>query len=98
MNSSRNTALHILVQNSEKNNSMAIIDLLCDSTCAHKDFVNIDGKTPVECSNDNKTVNQLRQKIDVTSLKCHCAQLIKRSRIPYEECLPLSLVTFVDKH
>jgi Fem-1 family protein b len=103
MDSANKTALHILVQNSQNDNSMAIIDFLCNTTDVHIDFADNNGNSPVEYSDpivnfNHARIKRLQQKIGVTSLKCHCARLAKYRRLPYKECLSSSLVNFIHKH
>ncbi len=103
MDSAKNTALHILVRNSQVDNSMAIIDFLCNNTSAHIDFADNNGNSPIEYPDGkpNRTctkVRRLQQKMGVTSLKCRCARLAKYGRLPYKECLSSVLANFVYKH
>ena len=103
MDSSRNTALHILVRNSETDDTIAVIDLLSNNAGAHLDFANYEGNSPMEYHdelslNTRKMVKRLQGKMGVRSLKCHCARRIKYGRLPYETYLSSSLVNFVYKH
>jgi len=103
MDSARNAALHILVQNSLTDKSMAIIDFLCNNAGAHKDFANNQGNSPIQdhdiMPHHNRVkIQQWRQKLGVTPLKCHCARLAKYGRLSYQKYLSPSLVNFVYKH
>jgi hypothetical protein len=103
MDSARNTALHILVRNPLTDKSMAIIDFLCNNAGAHKDFANNQGNSPIQDHDimphhKRVKIQQWRQKLGVTPLKCHCARLAKYGRLPYQKYLSSSLVNFVYKH
>jgi hypothetical protein len=103
MDSTKNTALHILVRNSEMNNTSTIIDFLCDNAGAHIDFADNEGDSPLELRDTiplhiYTRHHRLRQKMGVTPLKCRCARLIKYGRLPYHQYLSSSLVNFVYKH
>jgi len=102
MDSAGNTALHILVRNSKMNDTSAVIDFLCNNAGAHIDFADNQGDSPVELCDTmphhHTRKQQLRQKMNVTSLKCRCARLVKYSRLPYHKYLSSSLVNFVYKH
>ena len=100
LNNDGNTPLHILLQSSTMSNVMKMIDLLCDAG-AHLDYVNQQKQTPLELvpAYRYKIVEQLKKKMNVTQLKCLCAQIIRRKDLFYQDgILSSSLVNFVEKH
>lgn len=103
MDSARNTALHILVRNLQTDDTMAIIDFLCNNAGAHIDFADDHGNSPVQYHTNithhtHTNIRRLQQKMGVRPLKCRCARLVKYGRLPYQKYLPSSLVNFVYKH
>jgi hypothetical protein len=103
MDSANKTVLHILVQNSRSDKSMAVIDFLCNTTDVHMDFADSNGNSPIEYSDstynhNSSRIKRLQKQMGVTSLKCRCARLAKYGRLPYKECLSSTLVKFIQKH
>lgn len=103
MDAKRRTAIHILIGNNELNDSLMIIDFLCDIADAHIDFADDNGNSPIDLPyipvfHTLIKIQHLRAKTGVLSLKCCCARLVKYKRSDYAKHLPSSLITFVDKH
>ena len=64
---------------------------------AHTDYIDKLGSLPGERS-WNFEVQELLRANRKFSLKYRCAHLINAHKVPYVNCLPKSLVTFVKRH
>ncbi|CAF3765502.1 unnamed protein product [Rotaria sordida] len=91
----RNTPLHIIASSKSAYNK-CVLNLLCDAG-AHLDCVNAFGQTPIDLAtiSDIKQLLKSRMKI---SLKCLCAQLIRKKNVPFHDKIAVSLINFVEKH
>ncbi|CAF0885089.1 unnamed protein product [Rotaria sordida] len=91
----RNTPLHIIASSKSAYNK-CVLNLLCDAG-AHLDCVNAFGETPIDLAtiSDIKQLLKSRMKI---SLKCLCAQLIRKKNVPFHDKIAVSLINFVEKH
>lgn len=100
LDAQRNTPLHLIAQRREDvDNILVLIDLLCDRFGAHVDCVNIHQQTPLECAANMHVKSRLREKISVGRLKCLCARVIRRGKVPFRnESFSSLLCTFIDKH
>ena len=95
MDAVRDTPLHVFVSNANTFND-GIIELL-HSVHAHMDCVNALGETPMDVVLNSTTRQLLKLKINL-SLKCLCARVIQKNRIPYHDKIHTSLIEFVEKH
>ncbi|XP_014677172.1 PREDICTED: putative ankyrin repeat protein RF_0381 [Priapulus caudatus] len=93
----------------QREGCMQIVHALLFNHGAHVDVVNARGKTPYElCRRINPTrfrgnvesSDEIhgRMSAQYQSLKCHCARVIVRHSVAYENRLPLSLIEFVRTH
>jgi Fem-1 family protein b len=94
-NIERFTPLHIFVSNSASCDE-AIFQLLCDAD-AHLDYASESGKIPIDIAFNTKIKQLLKAKMTL-SLKCLCARLIQKAKIPYHGKISNSLVTFIKRH
>lgn len=74
-----NTALHTSCQD----DSLAVVRFLIESG-AHVDALNINGQTPLNLAQTNEIQNLLKSKQSPMRLKCLCARMIIREKMPYE--------------
>ena len=89
-----NTPLHLAVNN---------IHLLTDTLevlfdgGAHHDFVNNDGKTPMDMAktDEARMILSERRKLE---LKCICARAVKKFGIPYMGLVPKTLEKYISMH
>lgn len=102
MDDRRNTPLHLISRRNEEKqieNVIAIIDLLCDYGHAHPDCVNDQNETPIQAVLMPSVKSHLREKSQVTRLKCLCARLIQEQKLMVNESqFPLSLRDFIRIH
>ncbi|CAF4387078.1 unnamed protein product [Rotaria sp. Silwood2] len=91
----KNTPLHVIAS-SKSSYDESILKLLCDAG-AHLDFVNAFGETPIDLATrpDIKQLLKSRMKL---SLKCLCAQLIRKKNVQFHDQIAVSLINFVEKH
>jgi ankyrin repeat protein len=73
-----------------------LVNLLCDRG-AHLDCVNALGKTALDIASSSKIAALIRARMQI-SLKCLCARLIRKSKMPFEERINKSLEKFVAQH
>lgn len=100
LNINRDTALHIFARNSTISHRLRMIDLLYVAG-VHLDYVNKQKQTALELipNNQHEIIEELKKKMNVTRLKCLCAQRIRREEFFYQNSLlSKSLVNFVEKH
>jgi ankyrin repeat protein len=90
-----NTPLHVLASNSSICDE-TILQLLCNAG-AHLDYTNALGETPIDTALNSNTNQLLKTKTEL-SLKCLCARLIQKNRIPFHETVPTLLIKFVERH
>ena len=74
----------------------AILNLLCDAG-AHLDYASTSGKIPMDVA-VNISMKQLLMARMTLSLKCLCARLIQKSKLPFEGTISPLLATFVNRH
>ena len=94
INNKENTPLHLAVSN---------IHLLTDTLevlfdgGAHHDFVNNDGKTPMDMAktDEARMILSERRKLE---LKCICARAVKKFGIPYMGLVPKTLEKYISMH
>lgn len=100
MDSERNTPLHLIAKRTcDIDNTLLIIDLLCNIGGAHPDCANDQGQTPLEVVSSIHIKDHLRQKLGVSRLKCVCARYIRKSNIQFRTYqFPLNLVNFIEMH
>jgi len=91
----RNTPLHVIASN-KSTGEESILNLLCHAG-AHLDYANASGQTPVDLATIPDIKQLLKSRMNL-SLKCLCAQLIRKKNILFQEKIVTSLVTFVEKH
>ncbi len=94
-NTVRNTPLHVVISNKVPCEE-SILSLLCDAG-AHLDYANDLGKTPIDLATTTNVRQLMKSKIKM-SLKCLCAQFIRKKNVPFREEISTSLVSFVEKH
>lgn len=78
-----NTALHISCQSE----SFSITEYLIQSG-AHIDVLNIQNQTPFDLTQTKSIRDLIRSKYAIPNLKCQCARLIVRMKMPYELIWP----------
>ena len=76
---SGNTALH----NSCQDDALHVVRFLIDSG-AHIDSLNTGGQTPMELAHSNEIRILLKLKQTPLHLKCLCARLIVKKKMPYQ--------------
>ena len=91
----RNTPLHVLVGNSNEPEE-ALVNLLF-ARGAHLDFVNALSETALDIASSPKIAALIRARMQI-SLKCLCARLIRKNRVPFEGRLNKPLEKFVELH
>ena len=90
-----NTPLHIFALNCGVHDP-AILDFLCQHG-AHLDQANIRGETAIDLAEDLIVIDWFKSRVRY-SLKCLCAQVIRKNHIPFQDRITESLVTYVQKH
>ncbi|CAF3431351.1 unnamed protein product [Rotaria sp. Silwood1] len=91
----RNTPLHIIASSRSANHD-SILNLLCDAG-AHLDFANTFGETPIDLATMPNIQQQLKSRMKL-SLKCLCAQLIRKRNVSFRDKVAIALINFVEKH
>ncbi|CAF3416760.1 unnamed protein product [Rotaria sp. Silwood1] len=91
----RNTPLHIIASSRSANHD-SILNLLCDAG-AHLDFANTFGETPIDLATIPNLHQQLKSRMKL-SLKCLCAQLIRKRNVSFRDKVAIPLINFVEKH
>jgi ankyrin repeat protein len=94
-NIERATPLHVFVSNAASCND-TILQLLCDAG-AHLDYANELGETAVDIA-FNTNIKQLLQAKLRLSLKCLCARLIQKAKVPFHGKVSNLLVAFIERH
>ena len=90
----RFTPLHTFISSAIDCNE-AILNLLCDAG-AHLDYGSRSGETPIDVA-VNIRMKQLLMGRMTLSLKCLCARLIQKAKLPFEERISPLLATFVNR-
>ena len=96
-----NTPLHLAVAykpmgNDNMNLLTDTLEVLFDGG-AHHDFVNNDGKTPMDMAktDEARMILSERRKLE---LKCICARAVKKFGIPYMGLVPKTLEKYISMH
>lgn len=100
VDSSRNTALHVIVQyNHPISDFMLLHDIIVRLLEAgvHADRCNVFGETAKDVSTTGVAEILLRTK-SVLSLRCDAARAVRRLKLPYRGLVPASLEEFIEMH
>ncbi|UJR32823.1 hypothetical protein I4U23_020285 [Adineta vaga] len=95
INAVRDTPLHVFVSNASALDK-TIIELLYTAG-AHMDCVNALGETAMDIVLNSNIKELLQTKVKF-NLKCLCARLIQKNKIPFHDKIHISLIKFVEKH
>ena len=99
-NNEGNTPLHLAVNLKPKSDKIHLITTLLEVLFdggAHDDFVNNNGKTPVDMAETDEALLILseRRKLE---LKCISARAVKKFGIPYLGVVPKTLEKYISMH
>ncbi|CAF1381699.1 unnamed protein product [Adineta ricciae] len=95
-----NTPLHILFRNisdSQLTIAEKILDIFLRTNRFHPDYVNKQGKTLLDCTENSQLIELFKRKV-ILSLKCQCALRLNLMKINHESYLSQNLIEFVRKH
>lgn len=102
INNRGDTSLHLAVNFSSLRRDVNfhlkidMLKLLIDEG-AHHDFVNDDGKTPMDMAktDEARMILSERRKLEI---KCICARAVKKFGIPYMGLVPKTLEKYISMH
>ena len=103
INNRGDTPLHLAVYfKSWRNDALKqleidMLQLLIDKG-AHHDFVNNDGKTPMDMANNNEARMILTEQRRKLELQCIAAKAVKKLGIPYMGLVPKTLEKYISMH
>ena len=102
INNNGNTPLYLAVAykpmgNDNMNLLTDTLEVLFDGGRAHHDFVNNDGKTPIDMAqtDEARMILSERRKLE---LKCICARAVKTFGIPFVGLVPKTLEKYISMH
>ena len=100
INNEGNTPLHIAVMLEPRNDKLYLVTEILQLLFyggAHHDFVNNDGKTPMDMAKTDEACMILseRRKLE---LKCISAKAVKKFGIPYLGVVPKILENYISRH
>ena len=100
INNEGNTPLHIAVMLEPRNDKLYLVTEILQLLFyggAHHDFVNNDGKTPMDMAgtDEARMILSERRKLE---LKCISARAVKRFGIPYLGVVPKILENYISRH
>ncbi|CAH3150812.1 unnamed protein product [Porites lobata] len=100
INNEGNTPLHIAVMLEPRNDKLYLVTEILQLLFyggAHHDFVNNDGKTPMDMAktDEARMILSERRKLE---LKCISAKAVKKFGIPYLGVVPKTLENYISRH